>query len=280
MELNPTLRSRMESRYLTAGEDFREAWQILKKRISYYGFLMLLVYLPIQAVLQYQTAQLDLSVEATELLLSQLGRLGIVEVVITLLEQVAILVVAVIVAYEIDPDQSDVPFSTIFYRGVRMWPRAILTLVLVIFGAVCAMSAAVTLLLVPLIGLVAVAGVMLLAILLVLLQSCTGTAAALRGRMGFDNIRYVFFVLQGRMWRTMGTFAMITLLSTVLQLLISFALDALFAGISQPVVSMVISILISTGLSIITLYGYTVGAVLFVGAEIRKEKVLTEQQQI
>lgn len=274
-----SLAERMRNGYLSIGEDFREAWKILRTHTSKYFFLMLLVYLPIQVVIQYQTSQMDLTVEAPELILAQMTRLGIIELVMTLLEQVAVLVVAVLVAICIDETQMEnKSFSAVFYRGVRMWPRAVLTLGMVALGAICAITALSVLMAIPLLGLLVIPGILLLAILLILLQSCTGTTAALRARMGFDNIRYVFFVLQGRMWRTMGAFALISLLTGVIQVGISFALSGIFSAITQPVISMALQVIISTLTSIISLYGYTVGALLFIGAEYRKEKLLTPNQ--
>ena len=273
------LAERMRSDYFTVAENFKEAWTLMKSRFSYYVFLALLVYLPIQIVLQYQVSLLDLTVEAPELLMAQMAKLGIVQLVMTLLEEVAILVIAVICALWIDETQMETKtFSAIFYRGIRMWPRAIVTLILVALGAVVCISAMSILVIMPLMGLLVIPGVLLVAILLVMLQSCTGTTAALRARMGFDNIRYVFFVLKGRMWQTLGIFALITVLTGVLQMGLSLALSNIFDFITQPVVSMALQVVISTMTSIITMYGYTVGALVFMGAEYRKEKLLTENQ--
>lgn len=273
------LAERMRSDYFTVVENFKEAWTLMKSRFSYYVFLALLVYLPIQIVLQYQVSLLDLTVEAPELLMAQMAKLGIVQLVMTLLEEVAILVIAVICALWIDETQMEnKTFSAIFYRGIRMWPRAIVTLILVALGAVVSISAMSIFVIMPLLGLLVIPGVLLVAILLVMLQSCTGTTAALRARMGFDNIRYVFFVLKGRMWQTLGIFALITVLTGVLQMGLSLALSNIFYFITQPVVSMALQVVISTMTSIITMYGYTVGALVFMGAEYRKEKLLTENQ--
>ena len=187
--------------------------------------------------------------------------------------------IAVICALWIDETQMETKtFSAIFYRGIRMWPRAIVTLILVALGAVVSISAMSIFVIMPLLGLLVIPGVLLVAILLVMLQSCTGTTAALRARMGFDNIRYVFFVLKGRMWQTLGIFALITVLTGVLQMGLSLALSNIFDFITQPVVSMALQVVISTMTSIITMYGYTVGALVFMGAEYRKEKLLTENQ--
>ena len=71
------LAERMRSDYFTVAENFKEAWTLMKSRFSYYVFLALLVYLPIQIVLQYQVSLLDLTVEAPELLMSQMAKLGI-----------------------------------------------------------------------------------------------------------------------------------------------------------------------------------------------------------
>ena len=273
------LAERMRSDYFTVAENFKEAWTLMKSRFSYYVFLALLVYLPIQIVLQYQVSLLDLTVEAPELLMAQMSKLGIVQLVMTLLEEVAILVIAVICALWIDETQMETKtFSAIFYRGIHMWPRAIVTLILVALGAVVSISAMSIFVIIPLLGLLVIPGVLLVAILLVMLQSCTGTTAALRARMGFDNIRYVFFVLKGRMWQTLGIFALITVLTGVLQMGLSLALSNIFDFITQPVVSMALQVVISTMTSIITMYGYTVGALVFMGAEYRKEKLLTENQ--
>ncbi|MBQ7059845.1 MAG: hypothetical protein IJM83_11220 [Firmicutes bacterium] len=267
----------MRERYLSGMEDFRYAWSIVKEYLSYYLLLMLLVYLPIQVVLHYQSIQLDLTVESAELLMAQLGRYGVVELVVTLLEEVAILVIAVITSVSIDPSlMKDKSFSTVFYHGIRMWPRAVLTLVVILLGVAASIFAMSVFAMIPIVGLVVIGGVFLLVVLIVLLQSCTATTAALRGRMGFDNIRYVFFILQGRAWKAMGTFAIVSILSLLLQTGVTFLLTLAFSWISQDFLQMIVSVLIATVLSLITMYGYTVGAVLFIGAEYRKESLLTQ----
>ena len=267
----------MRERYLTGMDDFRYALSIVKARLGDYALLMLLVYLPIQMVLHYQSIQLDLTVESPELLMAQIGRFGVVELVVTLLEEVAILVVAVMTSVSIDPSlMKDRSFSTVFYHGIRMWPRAVLTLVVILLGVAASIFALSVFAMIPIIGLVVIGAVVLLVVLIVLLQSCTATTAALRGRMGFDNIRYVFFILRGREWKAMGTFAIISVLSMLLQTGISTILSLAFSWIQQDLVQMIVSVLIATLLSIITLYGYTVGAVLFIGAEYRKERLLTQ----
>ena len=267
----------MKERYLTGREDMRYAFQVLKAHPGYYGLLLLLVYVPIQVVLQYQARQFDFSVETMELMSMQVMRYGLVELVMMLLEEVAVLVVAVITAVTIDPTLvEDKSFSSLFYRGIRMWPRALVTLVVVLLGLVASVITMSFFAAIPIIGFAVIAGIALLAVLIVLLQSCTGTVASLRGRMGFDNIRYVFFVLQGRMWRAMGVFAIISVIGGLMQTGVSVVLNLLFAGIEQPLVQMIISVVIAAGLSIISLYNFTVGAVLFLGAEYRKENLLTQ----
>ncbi|MBO6159270.1 MAG: hypothetical protein J6P72_08460 [Firmicutes bacterium] len=293
MDDNQPLIERMRHRYLTGSELFKEAFHVFKEKPSYYFLLMLLVYLPIQIVLQYQSMQLDLSVESYELLGMQLLRFGMVEMVVMLLEQVAVLVIAVIACYYVertDPvlsakvgeDGQVAPaptetFQTLFYRGVRMWPRAVLTLVVVLFGVISAVMLLSSMMLMPLLGLFAMVGMVLLVILVSLLQSCTATTAALRGRMAFDNIRYVFFILQGRMWRSMGVFAFISFITSVFSIVFSLLTTLLLGGIENVAVSFTVSVVITTLLSVVQLYGYTVGALLFIGAEHRKERIIKDE---
>jgi len=266
---------RLSAGNLGLGELFEESFQILKRNLKSYLMLLLMVHLPVQMAMQFEMLKLDFAVEDETLLLNQFMTLAVTSLLLSLLELVSILVIAVIVQKEILGQAGEnAKFTTMFYRGIRMWPRAVLTYMLLMLGTVLCMLSVSGLLLMPIAQYFAIAGLVLLAVLLQLYQSCTATVAALRGRMGFDNLRYVYFVFEGRMWRAMGIFALIMLMTQGLTQGCSTLLSLLLSQVGNTALRYVLTVLCGTALSLIALYGFTAGALLFLNAEAKKAKEL------
>lgn len=276
------LREAMQNRSLTLGEILKHAFGLLTDRFGSFFLLTLLIYVPISFILQMKMQQVDLTVEDIELLASQLMGVGLVQLILSLLEIVAILVSAVLM-HNLIYGESRMPFGTAFYRGIRMWPRAVLTVALLMMGAlICSMSLSMMLYM-PGLMLLAMPLLLMMAVFYSMMQSFTCTVSALRGRIGMDNIRYVLFILKGTMGRALGFFTVILLLSSGVSLVFNYMLENMVYYIAQlqqlPWLPIVINVVFSTLISVLSIYGFIAGSLLFLNLEEKRRKELNEAAQ-
>lgn len=268
------LRRTLESRTLTLGELLQQSFGLLTDRFGAFIVLMLMVYLPINLIQQYQLMQVDLTVEDMELMLSQLASVYLVQMVLSFLEMVAILVAAVLV-HDLVFESGQLPFGTAFYRGVRMWIRAFFTMVVVLTGLILCLMSMGMLMMMPAMMMLLLPLIFLVMVIYSLMQNGICVTAALRGRMGFDNIRYVAYILKGHMGKAIGNYAAIMLLTSGISILCNLLLGNIVAYIESPWLALGVNVLFSTLLSILSLYGYVAGTLLFLNLEEGK-RVLQE----
>lgn len=282
-----TLTRTMGERELKLSEILSHGFALLSNRFGRYLLLSVLVYLPINLMLQYfsmtadysflenvdpfnveSLAGMDMTPVVNNMLRTVLSHLGA-----EFLALIAVLVVAVIVKNQLfDPKNHS--FGTSFYRGIRMWPRAALSLILVLIQMVLALMAASVFMMVPLIGLVSVAVVVFVAIRFSMYENLTGAVAALRGRLGFDNLRYIRFLTQKRFFRIWGCFAVLTLISNGIMLALESISMNLLLFSENMYVQGGIAVALSTFLSILNIFSFVCGTlILFNMEELKKTEL-------
>lgn len=271
-----TLTRTMAERPLKISEVLGHAYALMSNRFGSYLGLSLLVFIPASALLQYFTMKVSVQVPEMEQLLNGTADLAVMErqmlyllisnVCVTFLTLIAIMVSAVMVKNQLF-DEENKTFGVLFYRGVRMWPRGALTLVLVMIEFFLAVFGCAMLMLVPLVGLLSFLLMALAAVWFVMYQNLCGCGSALRGRLGFDNMRYVRFLLSGFMKKEIGTFAVIILISEGVTLIVNL-LTSNFLYISDNLwVQFAISVAISGIISVLNTYGYVCGTLVFLNLE-------------
>lgn len=276
-----TLIRTMGERKLRVSEIFSSSYSLLSNRFGSYLLLSVLVFLPANVILQYFTMKITMvDLTGVDLLtadltpyLQQYIHLIVANLTAEFIALIAILVTAVQVKNQLF-DEKNHSFGTLFYRGIRMWPRAALTQVLVLLQMVVAVICCSMLLAMPLIGLIAIALLLLIAVRFVMYENFCGAAAALRGRMGFDNLRYVRFLLHGKSMHYIGLFAAVTVLSNGIIILVSLLSSNLFMAFTNEYVNMAISVGLSTLLSILNIFGYICGTLALFNAEETKRNEL------
>lgn len=271
------LRSAMQSRPLRLSEVLQQSFQLMTERFGSFLLLMTMVYLPIHLILEYKMLQVDLTVEDTELLLSQLMSLYMVQMVLSFLEIVAILVTSVL-AHNLIYGKSEMPFGSAFYRGIRMWVRAFLTMMVLVMGAVLCIMSMSMLMMFPGMMFLIFPVLLLLAVFYSLMQNFVCTSAALRGRMGMDNIRYTTFILKENMGRAIGYYAVILLITSGGFLLGDLLVSSMTQYIANVWIAMGIRVCFQVLLSILKIYAYIAGTLLFLNMEEGK-RVLLEQSR-
>lgn len=260
------LREVLSMRLLSLKEILQQAFGLLNERFGVFMLLTLIVYLPTSLIGEYKMQQVDLSVETMEELLNQMmsvyqGQLGML-----LLEMVAILVTAVLVHNFIFGEEK-LSFGTAFYRGIRMWLRAVLTMVLLILAVLVLLMMIGFFAVMPGMILFIIPLVLLAAVVFSMLQVFICNAAALRGRMGFDNFRYINQVLKGESGRAIAKYIVIFLITTGISLLGGLMLGNMTAYISNPWLASGMNILVSVVFSVCNIYGYVATSILFLNLE-------------
>ncbi len=271
----------MGERPLKISEIFSSSYSLLSNRFGSYLMLSFLVFLPANVILQYFTMKITMvDLEGVDLLtadltpfLQQYLHLIVANLMAEFIALIAILVTAVQVKNQLF-DEKNHTFGTLFYRGIRMWPRAALTQVIVLLQMITAVICCSMLLALPLIGLIAIALLLLIAIRFVMYENFCGAAAALRGRMGFDNVRYVRFLVHGKSMHYIGLFAAVTLLSNGVIILVSLLSSNLFLATANEYVNMAISVALSTLLSVLNIFGYICGTIALFNLEEMKRNEL------
>lgn len=276
-----TLIRTMGERPLKISEIFSSSYSLLSNRFGSYLMLSFLVFLPANVILQYFTMKITMvDLEGVDLLtadltpfLQQYLHLIVANLMAEFIALIAILVTAVQVKNQLF-DEKNHTFGTLFYRGIRMWPRAALTQVIVLLQMITAVICCSMLLALPLIGLIAIALLLLIAIRFVMYENFCGATAALRGRMGFDNVRYVRFLVHGKSMHYIGLFAAVTLLSNGVIILVSLLSSNLFLATANEYVNMAISVALSTLLSVLNIFGYICGTIALFNLEEMKRNEL------
>ena len=314
-----TFKKTIQERTLKISEVLSVAYSLLSQRFGRYLLLSLLVYVPINLVISYISEDVYLPAELTEAALETMipGMLKVVlaEVGTLFLELIAIQVTAVKVKNQLF-DEENKSFGKLFYQGVRMWPRGALTLVLVLIGAVVALMCTSGLMAIPVLWLIAIPLLVLIAIYLVLYIDLAGCCAALRGRFGFDNLRYIGFLLKPNVrmvdpatitngfpvapqdqyleraekiqvlepvsGKVRRIFIVIMLLSNGLSLLVTFLASGILGMITNVYLNYAASVVIASIFSIFNIYSFICAALVFFNLEEmkRKNKVDSELNRI
>ncbi len=260
------LRQSMESRLLRLGELLKVSYGLINERFGSFLGLTLLVYIPVNVVLYVKMLQVDPTVEDAALMLNQAMSVSVVQLILVFIEIVAVLVTAVLVHNQVYGEQK-IPFGTAFYRGIRMWVRAVTALVLVMLGAFLCLIPLGSLLALP--GLF---GMMLPLIALVsvyysMMQNMVCCAAALRGHWGLHNLRYSFFILRGYMGRAFGRMLVISLITSGISMLFEQLLANIVSFLTQPWLYVLICTAFSALISVLNTFGFIAASVLFLNLE-------------
>ncbi len=273
-----TLTDTMGQRLLKAGEVLSSGYALLSNRFGSYLLLSFLVYLPANLITGYFAMQIDLTpllevqndlnllTEAYESLLGEYVHLIGAQLAVMFLTLVAAMVTAVIVKNQLF-DEENRSFGKNFYQGVRMWPRGALSLILVLIELILGSFGCAMLMIVPLIGLVAFVLMIALVFIFQMNYSLSSAAAALRGRFGFDNLRYIRFLSAPVYPQTIGIFAIVTLISNGILMIVSLLTTNLVTFSDNQWVMLAVSTLIDTILSILSVYGFVCGAIVFLNLE-------------
>ena len=267
MELAKT----MQERVLTLGEILNHAFGLLNERFSSFFLVVLLVYLPVNFVLQFAMMQVDYTVTELELLAAEMMDVGIVQIVLSFLELVALAVAAVVVHNQIF-GQKKLPFGTVFYRGVRSWLRAVMSVMVIMLGMMLCILSMSMMFLMPGMAMMLLPVLLLLMVIYVLMQHCCCTAAALRGYWGLRNIRYVSLVLKGYMGKAIGNTAVILLITGGTSMIFNMLLSNMLEFISNEWIALAVNVGFSTLFSMLTVYGYVAGSLLFLNIEEKKRR--------
>ena len=273
-----TLTDTMGQRLLKAGEVLSSGYALLSNRFGSYLLLSFLVYLPANLITGYFAMQIDLTpllevqndlnllTEAYESLLGEYVHLIGAQLAVMFLTLVAAMVTAVIVKNQLF-DEENRSFGKNFYQGVRMWPRGALSLILVLIELILGSFGCAMLMIVPLIGLVAFVLMIALVFIFQMNYSLSSAAAALRGRFGFDNLRYIRFLSAPVYPQVIGIFAIVTLISNGILMIVSLLTTNLVTFSDNQWVMLAVSTLIDTILSILSVYGFVCGAIVFLNLE-------------
>ncbi len=261
----------MQERVLTLGEILKHAFGLLNERFSSFFLLVLLVYLPVNFVLQYAMLQVDFTVTELELLAAEMEDVGIVQIVLSFLELVALVVVAVMV-HNLIFGQKRLPFGTVFYRGVRSWLRAVMSMMVIMLGMMMCILSMSMMFLMPGMVMMLLPVILLLAVIYSMMQYCSCSAAALRGYWGLRNIRYVSLVLKGYMGKAIGNTAVILLISGGVTTVFNLMLTSMLSYISNEWIALAVNVGFSTLFSMLTIYGYVAGSLLFLNIEEKKRR--------
>ena len=259
----------MQERVLSLGEVLKYAFELINKRFLAFFLLTLLVYFPVNFVLQYAVMQIDLVTTDWELLVSEMMDVGVVQIVLSFLELVAVIVTGVMIHNQVF-GQGTMSFGTVFYRGVRSWMRASMSVMVLMMGMMMSILSMSMLFMLPGMALLMLPVLLLLMLLYYLMQCCCCNTAVLRGFWGFRNIRYVAIVLKGYMWKVLGYGAVVVLISNGTIMIMNILLNGMLRYISEQGLVLAINVVFSTLFSVITVYGYVAVSLLFLNIEEKK----------
>ncbi|MBR6683286.1 MAG: hypothetical protein IKL38_02985 [Firmicutes bacterium] len=265
------LTRKMQERVLGLGEILKASFQLLFERFGFFFLLMMLVYLPYNVATQISMLKVDLTSMDLEVLMSGVSDLGIVQLVLSCLELVAALVIAVIV-HSLIFGREKIPFGTLFYRGVRGWLRAVMTMMVLMLGMMTCMLSMSMFMMMPGLSLMILPLVLVLAVVYSMMLSGGCTTAALRGYWGLRNVRYVSLVYRGYMWRVIGYTAVFMVITEGITLLLGVLLSFLLYYISNEGMALAINVGVSTLLSMFEIYASIAGSLLFLNIEEKKRR--------
>ena len=265
------LTRKMQERVLSLGEILKYAFGLLAERFGSFFMIVLLVYLPVNVATQISALKVDLTSMDLEVLLSEVSGLGIVQLVLSFLELVAALVVAVMV-HNLIFGREKLPFGTAFYRGVRGWLRAVMTVMVLMLGMMTCMLSLSMFMMLPILSLMMIPLVLVLAVMYSVMLGGGCTAAALRGYWGFRNVRYVSLVYKGYMWRVIGYTAVVMVITEGITLVFGLMLSFLLYYIPNDGLVLMINVGVSTLLSVFSIYASIAGSLLFLNIEEKKRR--------
>ena len=294
----------MGRRPLKTGEILQGAYRLMNEKFGWFLILSVLVYLPINLVQQFPLLQIDLTglaalsqssdVSMEELIQSdqmqavikQAGIQAGISVVMLFVERIAIMVTAVILHYQLfietATDQAGVPyhnqesFGQVFYQGIRMWPRGAATLFFLLLGFLIAVLCLGVLSLSPVMLFVTMPVMIFCMLRFLMYESSSGAVAALRGRIGFDNLNYVRTVLGDRSMYLFGQYTVAILISNGLSMVFNVLMTMSLQYITNQWAAYAASCAIGTLLSILNLYGFTAQVLIFLS---REEYLRAQAQQ-
>ena len=261
----------MQERLLHLGEILKYAFGLVNERFSTVLLLTLLVYLPINLALQYAMLQVDISVTDLELLAAELSKVGIVQVILSFFELIAITVTGVCVHNQIF-GQEKMAFGTVFYRGVRSWLRAVVSVMILMLGVMMSILSIGMLFMLPGLSLLLLPGIVLLVVFYYLMHCCCCITATLRGYWGLRNTRYVSLVLKGYTWKSLGYAAVIGLVSGGAVSVLNVLLSGMLQYISQQWLALILNAVFSTLFAVLTIYGFSAICLLFFNIEEKKRR--------
>ncbi len=306
-----TFKKTIQDRPLRISEVLSVAYSLLSQRFGRYLLLSLLIYIPVNLITSYFSVDMVLPQEITEVTVATLmpGMLKMImtEVAMLFLELIAIQVTAVKVRNQLfDPENRS--FGKLFYQGIRMWPRGALTLILVLIGAIVALMCTSGLVAIPIFGLIAIPILILIAIYLVMYMDLTGCCAALHGKFGFDNLRYISYLLKPNVrlvepgsipggflfdpkdphsfvendtrirvlepiaGKVRAIFIVIMLLSNGLSFLVAFLASGILGMIQNQWMNFGASVIIASIFSIFNIYSFICASLVFFNLEEMKRK--------
>ena len=265
------LTRKMQERVLSLGEVLKYAFKLLAERFGSFFMLVLLVYLPINVATQISAMKVDLTSMELEVLMSEISSLGIVQLVLSFLELVAAMEVAVVV-HNLIFGREKLAFGTLFYRGVRGWLRAVMTVMVLMLGMMTSMLSLGMFMMLPILSLMMLPLVLVLAVVYNMMLGGGCTVAALRGYWGLRNVRYVSLVYKGYMWRVIGYTAVVLVITEGITLVFGVMLSFLLYYIPSDGVALLINVGVSTLLSVCSVYASIASSLLFLNIEEKKRR--------
>lgn len=266
-------------RELKLGELLFLTFELMKKRLGSFLLLALLLYLPSAALQQYQLSQIVLT-EDVQALLEQMIPVAVGTAVMMFLTIIGPMIAAVLIVNELY-DEQRLTFPAAFYKGIRRYPAAALTLVILLAGLILAelfLSMLMTIL--PLLLMLILP--LLTAVLLYfgLLQSSSAATASLRGLLGMNNLGYVRAVFGQRMLRCLGIYAFVWIIGNLPGMLIGLVAGELLAFIEIPWLVNGLSVLLEGLLGIFSLFTASAVVLMLLNCEKIREREWREKQNI
>lgn len=270
----------LQQRCLSLSEICQGARTVFRRNLRSEMILLFLVYGPVCLIRVNALMHLDLTYYDTLFIVRQMELYLVLVMILSLLELVCRLVMVQICQNEYKNSAAEFTnplrrstFSVLFYRGVRMWPRAALTQCLIITGTVLLLMMTAVFMQSPA---AAAAGIVLFAVIVVyeeLISSlCAGTSA-LYGEFGFRSLSMLSVLLKGKAFvRSMLTVLALETGNVFLSLLIAGLTYLLALASLSYMVRFLIVFAISLAACVYTVYVNTAEALLFLNLDLCQKK--------
>lgn len=261
------LRQIIQTRELTIREVFSGTMVLLEQNIRHYFLLAILIFLPSNLVTEIYTSQLP-----ETLTMAEYTRFYGVQLLLNLYGMIALCVTAIMAQNQLQRDEEE-PFGISFYRGIRCWPRFIITALLfaVVLFAIFACLTYVALLL-PILMVPAVTFVVIIIMIATVYLYNICITATLRRYTLARNIHYVRSVMKDHVGKSIGIILLLSLVSVLITLPVVSLVDLLMTMVGIPVLGIVVNTLVGSVVSIVNIFT-NLGAVLyFINLELMKQK--------